>query len=100
VRDWDPIPFVLSEVLAANVDRIATMVGDPTNVIIGSSPLVNLSFNQFLANTAPIALAILGVNSSILYLRNFRDLLVNSRVFPVVFETKAFSTPTSTRSIS
>jgi len=66
----DPIPFVIAEVLAANVGGIATMVGDPTNVIIGSSPLVNLSFNQFLTNTAPIALAILAVNSSILYLRN------------------------------
>jgi len=66
----DPIPFVIAEVLAANVGGIATMVGDPTNVIIGSSPLVNLSFNQFLFNTAPIALAILAVNSSILYLRN------------------------------
>ncbi len=66
----DPIPFVIAEVLAANVGGIATMVGDPTNVIIGSSPLLNLSFNQFLTNTAPIALAILAVNSSILYLRN------------------------------
>src|SRR5881396_1984930 len=66
----DPIPFVIAEVLAANVGGISTMVGDPTNVIIGSSPLVNLSFNQFLFNTAPIALAILAVNSSILYLRN------------------------------
>jgi Na+/H+ antiporter NhaD/arsenite permease-like protein len=77
----DPIPFVIAEVLAANVGGIATMVGDPTNVIIGSSalfnPSLNLSldpsfnpFNQFLFNTAPIALAILAVNSSILYLRN------------------------------
>src|SRR6266852_4117701 len=66
----DPIPFVIAEVLAANVGGIATMVGDPTNVIIGSSPLVKLSFNPFLYNTAPIALAILAVNSSILYLRN------------------------------
>src|SRR2546422_2804040 len=66
----DPVPFVIAEVLAANIGGIATMVGDPTNVIIGSSPLVNLSFNQFLFNTAPIALAILAVNSSILYLRN------------------------------
>src|SRR6266849_8351963 len=54
----DPIPFVLSEVLAANVGGISTMVGDPTNVIIGSS-LPGLTFNQFLGNTAPIALAIL-----------------------------------------
>src|SRR5881409_4229064 len=42
----DPVPFVISEVLAANVGGLATMVGDPTNVIIGSS--LNLSFNKFL----------------------------------------------------
>ena len=74
----DPVPFVIAEVLAANVGGIATMVGDPTNVIIGTGVLynlgngvmTNLSFNQFLTNTGPIALAILAVNSMILYLRN------------------------------
>jgi Na+/H+ antiporter NhaD/arsenite permease-like protein len=69
----DPIPFVISEVLAANVGGISTMVGDPTNVIIGSS-LPGLTFNQFLSNTAPIALAILAVNTTLLYLRNHRFL--------------------------
>ncbi len=64
----DPVPFVISEVLAANVGGLATMVGDPTNVIIGSS--LNLTFNKFLENTAPIALATLAVNTSILYLKN------------------------------
>jgi Na+/H+ antiporter NhaD/arsenite permease-like protein len=64
----DPVPFVISEVLAANVGGLATMVGDPTNVIIGSS--LNLTFNKFLENTAPIALAALAVNTSILYLKN------------------------------
>ncbi|HZY94438.1 MAG TPA: SLC13 family permease [Candidatus Bathyarchaeia archaeon] len=64
----DPVPFVIAEVLAANVGGIATMVGDPTNVIIGSS--LNLTFNQFLANTAPVAVAIVGLNGFILYLRN------------------------------
>jgi len=64
----DPIPFVIAEVLAANVGGISTMVGDPTNVIIGTG--LSLSFNQFLLNTGPIALAVLAVNSSVLYLRN------------------------------
>jgi Na+/H+ antiporter NhaD/arsenite permease-like protein len=64
----DPVPFVIAEVLAANVGGIATMVGDPTNVIIGSS--LNLTFNGFLANTAPVAIAILASNSLILYLKN------------------------------
>src|SRR5881409_1804565 len=70
----DPIPFVIAEVLAANVGGISTMVGDPTNIIIGTGLIPPLSFDQFLANTAPIALAILAVNSSILYLKNHRFL--------------------------
>ena len=68
----DPVPFVIAEVLAANVGGFATMVGDPTNVIIGST--LALSFNQFLENTAPIALAALAVNTTILYLKNRRFL--------------------------
>ncbi len=68
----DPVPFVIAEVLAANIGGIATMVGDPTNVIIGSS--IGLSFNQFLANTGPIALAAITINGALLYLRNRRFL--------------------------
>lgn len=64
----DPVPFVIAEVLAANIGGVSTMVGDPTNVIIGSS--VNLTFNKFLANTAPVAVAVLAVNSIILYAKN------------------------------
>ena len=64
----DPVPFVIAEVLAANVGGISTMVGDPTNVIIGTG--LNLNFNQFLLNTAPIAIAILALNTTILYVRN------------------------------
>jgi Na+/H+ antiporter NhaD/arsenite permease-like protein len=66
----DPVPFVIAEVLAANVGGIATMVGDPTNVIIGTGFIPNLSFNQFLVNTGPIALTILAANTCILYFRN------------------------------
>jgi Na+/H+ antiporter NhaD/arsenite permease-like protein len=66
----DPVPFVIAEVLAANIGGISTMVGDPTNVIIGTGFTPNLSFNQFLTNTGPIALTILAVNTGILYLRN------------------------------
>ena len=66
----DPLPFVIAEVLAANIGGISTMVGDPTKVIIGTGLMPNLTFNRFLTNTGPIALAIRGVNTPILYLRN------------------------------
>lgn len=68
----DPVPFVIAEILAANIGGFSTMVGDPTNVIIGST--LALSFNDFLWNTAPIALAALAVNTTILYLSNRRFL--------------------------
>lgn len=68
----DPVPFVIAEILAANVGGFSTMVGDPTNVIIGST--LSISFNDFLWNTAPIALAALAVNTTILYLKNRRFL--------------------------
>jgi len=77
----DPVPFVIAEVLAANIGGIATMVGDPTNIIIGSS--LGLTFNQLLQNTAPIALAAIAVNSVLLYLKNriflHRDAMMRHR---------------------
>ena len=82
----DPVPFVIAEVLAANIGGIATMVGDPTNIIIGSS--LGLTFNQFLQNTAPIALAAIAVNGGLLYLKNrnflHRDAMRRHRQKPVV----------------
>jgi len=82
----DPVPFVIAEVLAANVGGLATMVGDPTNIIIGSS--LGLTFNQFLQNTAPIALAAIGVNGGLLYLKNrnflHRDAMKRHRQKPVL----------------
>jgi Na+/H+ antiporter NhaD/arsenite permease-like protein len=81
----DPVPFVIAEVLAANVGGLATMVGDPTNIIIGSS--LGLTFNQFLQNTAPIALAAIAVNGVLLYLKNrnflHRDAMRRHRQKPV-----------------
>jgi Na+/H+ antiporter NhaD/arsenite permease-like protein len=53
----DPIPFLVSEILASNIGGTMTLIGDPPNIIIGSA--ANLSFVDFLTNTAPIAVLIL-----------------------------------------
>ncbi|WP_040841616.1 SLC13 family permease [Nocardia brevicatena] len=44
-------PFLIAEVLAANIGGAATLVGDPPNIIIGSR--AGLSFNDFLVHMAP-----------------------------------------------
>ncbi len=50
----DPIPLVIAEVCAANTGGAATLVGDPPNVILGTTS--GFSFSDFATNTGPIAI--------------------------------------------
>jgi Na+/H+ antiporter NhaD/arsenite permease-like protein len=61
------LPFLLSEICAANIGGAATMVGDPPNVLIGTS--LGLGFTDFLVNVGPIAIVLFLVN--ILFLKYF-----------------------------
>jgi Na+/H+ antiporter NhaD/arsenite permease-like protein len=61
-----PFPFLFAEIFAANIGGTATLIGDPPNIMIGSS--VKLSFNDFLLNLAPITPLILAVTLGIIYL--------------------------------
>ncbi len=47
-----PYPYLFAQILASNVGGTATLIGDPPNIMIGSA--ANLSFTDFLVNTAPI----------------------------------------------
>ncbi len=62
----NPIPFIISEVFASNVGGTATLIGDPPNIMIGSS--VGLTFGDFLNNVAVIAFPILFVTTYIFVL--------------------------------
>lgn len=43
--DTDPVPFLITEVLASNIGGTATLIGDPPNIIIGAK--AGLSFMDF-----------------------------------------------------
>lgn len=45
----NPIPFLITQILASNVGGTATLIGDPPNIMIGSA--AGLSFLDFVANT-------------------------------------------------
>lgn len=47
-----PIPFLISGALLSNTGGVATLVGDPPNILIGSA--ANLSFVDFLVHLTPI----------------------------------------------
>ncbi len=48
----DPIPFLITEVIASNIGGTATLIGDPPNIIIGAK--AGLSFLDFLLELTDI----------------------------------------------
>jgi Na+/H+ antiporter NhaD/arsenite permease-like protein len=54
-----PVPFVIAETMASNIGGMATLVGDPPNIIIGSRG--GLSFNDFLVHLGPLTVLLLVV---------------------------------------
>ena len=55
----NPIPFLLTQIMASNIGGTATLIGDPPNIMIGSA--AKLSFLDFILNTAPIVVVIMVV---------------------------------------
>ncbi|MFB0844375.1 ArsB/NhaD family transporter [Paenibacillus oleatilyticus] len=54
----NPVPFLMSQILACNIGGTATLIGDPPNIMIGSA-VKELTFMAFINNLAPIAAIIL-----------------------------------------
>lgn len=47
----NPIPFLITEIIASNIGGTSTLIGDPPNIMIGSA--ANLSFMDFIFNLGP-----------------------------------------------
>jgi len=66
----DPKPYVFSEVLASNIGGLATLIGDPPNMMIATA--TGFSFLDFLANLGLISLLALFVSLAYIW-DKFRD---------------------------
>ena len=73
----DPVPLIIAEVCAANTGGSATLVGDPPNVILGTT--LGFNFTDFATNTGPIAVVGSLVLLTYFYLIN-RKALTNAHV--------------------
>jgi Na+/H+ antiporter NhaD/arsenite permease-like protein len=62
----NPVPYLISEVIASNVGGTATLIGDPPNIMIGAANK-HLTFNSFLIHLGPIAAIILVITLVMLY---------------------------------
>lgn len=49
----NPYIFLVAQIFASNIGGMATLIGDPPNILIGSA--VGFSFMDFIYNTAPIS---------------------------------------------
>jgi len=56
----NPVPFLITQIIASNVGGTATLIGDPPNIMIGSA-VKELSFMDFIINLAPIAALVMAV---------------------------------------
>lgn len=78
-----PVPFLLSEAVLSNTGGVATLIGDPPNVLIGSA--ANLTFNDFLVHSLPVVVvAWLAALVTLLWL--FRDRLSRAPADPEVLD--------------
>jgi Na+/H+ antiporter NhaD/arsenite permease-like protein len=69
----DPLSLLIPEVLASNVGGISTLIGTPTNILIGS--YAGITFNDFLLHLTPgvlLAQAALTLYALLLYRSEYR----------------------------
>lgn len=57
--ELNPVPYLITEILASNIGGTATLIGDPPNIIIGSA--AGLSFMDFIKELTGIVAIILVV---------------------------------------
>ncbi len=60
----DPIPYLMTEILASNIGGTATLIGDPPNIIIGSK--AGFSFMDFINELTGVVAVILTITIAIL----------------------------------
>ena len=77
ILEVNPVPFLLSQIMASNIGGTATLIGDPPNIMIGSA--AGLSFADFIVNTGPVVLIILAVVVAIFFLMYRGNLHVESQ---------------------
>lgn len=75
-----PIPYLVGFATASNIGSVATITGNPQNIIIGS--LSGISYIRFAARLAPIAAVGLMINFVVVALVYHRRLRVVTEAFP------------------
>jgi len=82
-----PFPFLMAEILAANIGGTATLVGDPPNIMIGSA--TGLSFMDFVVNLGPVVFLVQALTCLIFYYLYRRQMAVSEEDRAEIMEIDA-----------
>jgi Na+/H+ antiporter NhaD/arsenite permease-like protein len=82
----DPKPYILSEILASNIGGVATLIGDPPNIMIATA--TGFSFLEFLANLGVISFLALFISLAYVW-RKFRNSMTGANALSASQEPTA-----------
>lgn len=96
ILGYNTRPFLISEALLSNIGGIATLVGDPPNILIASA--ANFTFVDFLRNSLPIVIVTWFVTIAVinfLFRKDLRSLnnLDNSSIIAQLAPNEAIKEP-------
>ncbi len=83
-RQRDPVPYLLAVAMASNVGSVATITGNPQNIIIGS--LSGIPYTTFAAALAPVAAFGLVVTVALIALAYRREFFTRETLPAVAIE--------------
>ncbi|MBU1061284.1 MAG: hypothetical protein KJ952_00975, partial [Candidatus Omnitrophica bacterium] len=83
----NPLPILMAEILLSIIGGVATLVGDPPNIFIGSAG--GLSFNDFLVNLFPVTVLVVFLSFFILKFIHRKELQDKPRNFQAVLNIDA-----------
>ena len=76
----DPVPYLLAVALASNIGSVATITGNPQNIMIGS--LSGISYTTFAATLFPVAVVGAVLTFGLLLVLYRREFLSGARLAP------------------
>ncbi len=80
----DPVPYIITQIMASNIGGTATLIGDPPNIMIGSA--AKLSFVDFIMNTGFATLLVVIVGLICMYFIYGRKLFVTDESIAKVMQ--------------
>jgi Na+/H+ antiporter NhaD/arsenite permease-like protein len=74
---WNPVPFLLAVAIGANIGSVATITGNPQNMMIGA--FSGIAYSEFLRRLAPVAAIGLVVAMAVLAAVYWKELKAEKR---------------------